>query len=163
MFSGKTFKKKRKLEKKYIFRKSITITLSATNIPKMIWSRTTDDRTEQILFATNLEGHQQLWASNNKATVWMENHSEWKCIDTTNLTQSPPSFLLWRQPISVQHYMTQKSQLKGKITHQQRNWPAAQKHFLWTMDGPDSSYSPFEIHIWYNKTQGLVPFVNSKL
>merc|ERR1712113_646048 len=24
---------------------------------------------------------------------------------------------------------------------------SAQKHFLWTMVGPDSSYSPFEIHI----------------
>merc|ERR1712178_138803 len=26
----------------------------------------------------------------------------------------------------------------------------AQKHFLWTMVGPDSSYSPFEIHICWN-------------
>merc|ERR1719471_923308 len=25
-----------------------------------------------------------------------------------------------------------------------------QKHFLWTMVGPDSSYSPFEIHICWN-------------
>merc|ERR1719356_957431 len=25
--------------------------------------------------------------------------------------------------------------------------PATQKHFLWTIVGPDSSYSPFEIHI----------------
>merc|ERR1712110_1357258 len=25
--------------------------------------------------------------------------------------------------------------------------PSLQKHFLWTMVGPDSSYSPFEIHI----------------
>jgi len=25
--------------------------------------------------------------------------------------------------------------------------PTTQKHFLWTMVGPDSSYSPFEIHI----------------
>merc|ERR1719361_564256 len=27
---------------------------------------------------------------------------------------------------------------------------AAQKHFLWTIVGPDSSYSPFEIHICWN-------------
>merc|ERR1719414_730396 len=27
------------------------------------------------------------------------------------------------------------------------SWEYAQKHFLWTMVGPDSSYSPFEIHI----------------
>merc|ERR1712227_1147563 len=27
---------------------------------------------------------------------------------------------------------------------------AIQKHFLWTMVGPDSSYSPFEIHICWN-------------
>merc|ERR1712159_881983 len=26
----------------------------------------------------------------------------------------------------------------------------AQKHFLWTIVGPDSSYSPFEIHICWN-------------
>merc|ERR1712160_215741 len=25
-----------------------------------------------------------------------------------------------------------------------------QKHFLWTVVGPDSSYSPFEIHICWN-------------
>merc|ERR1712063_46538 len=28
--------------------------------------------------------------------------------------------------------------------------PTTQKHFLWTIVGPDSSYSPFEIHICWN-------------
>merc|ERR1712217_716050 len=28
--------------------------------------------------------------------------------------------------------------------------PSVQKHFLWTMVGPDSSYSPFETHICWN-------------
>merc|ERR1712151_1494295 len=32
-------------------------------------------------------------------------------------------------------------------THCQRS---VQKHFLWTMVGPDSSYSPLEIHICWN-------------
>ena len=27
---------------------------------------------------------------------------------------------------------------------------SAQKHFLWTMDGPDTTYSPLEIHICWN-------------
>ena len=26
--------------------------------------------------------------------------------------------------------------------------PGTQKHFMWTMDGPDSSYSALEIHIY---------------
>merc|ERR1711953_1472498 len=30
------------------------------------------------------------------------------------------------------------------------NWFSTQKHFLWTIVGPDSSYSPFEIHICWN-------------
>merc|ERR1712207_17800 len=32
------------------------------------------------------------------------------------------------------------------MTHR-NNVDSAQKHFLWTMVGPDSSYSPLEIHI----------------
>merc|ERR1712185_397292 len=39
---------------------------------------------------------------------------------------------------------TQKNSAK---VHRIQNVPEPQKHFLWTICGPDSSYSPLEIHI----------------
>merc|ERR1712032_444895 len=38
----------------------------------------------------------------------------------------------------------QKKSAKAQWTH---GTPEPQKHFLWTICGPDSSYSPLEIHI----------------
>merc|ERR1719221_1025545 len=38
----------------------------------------------------------------------------------------------------------QKKSAKAQWTH---GMPEPQKHFLWTICGPDSSYSPLEIHI----------------
>merc|ERR1712146_354330 len=52
---------------------------------------------------------------------------------------------LWPDP-TVQNRM-QSAMREDHVFVPTRYQPSAQKHFRWTMVGPDSSYSPLEIHI----------------
>merc|ERR1712222_293257 len=55
---------------------------------------------------------------------------------------SPPSV-----NIGVKLHTTRSRQ---KCTRRRRSTRRPQEHFLWTIVGPDSSYSPLEIHICWN-------------
>merc|ERR1711890_101768 len=49
--------------------------------------------------------------------------------------------------VSIECNRRQSSKTCKKQSLQQWSCYSTQKHFLWTIVGPDSSYSPFEIHI----------------